>query len=194
MRSLMPMAATDRNGCMQQDGACRRRPAAWRFALWLGLAVLLCAADQFTKMVMLHYLRPGEVVPVTGFFNLVLVGNYGSAFSFLGNAGGWQIYLFSILALVAVVVIVWLLWRHNHRLFLSLALALVAAGAVGNLWDRVTLAFVIDFLDFHLGGLHWPAFNLADVWICTGAAGIVIDEFRKGRKPKENASADQSAG
>lgn len=156
-----------------------RGPSSGRFLLWVVLALVLFAVDQATKLWVTDVFAMGAVLPVTGFFNLVLVGNTGSAFSFLGDAGGWQITFFSVLAVAVTLGILWGLWKFNHKTLLSLSLALVAAGAVGNLIDRVTLGYVIDFLDFHAYGYHWPAFNAADIWICMGAAGIVLDEFLK---------------
>ncbi len=149
---------------------------------WIGLAVALALADRATKEIVLGAFRAGEAREVTGFFNLVLTFNRGAAFSLLSDAPGWQRELFVAIAVVATVVIVWLLARQgNDRLF-SLALALILGGALGNLWDRITLGHVIDFLDFHAAGHHWPAFNLADSAITVGAALLIWDGFRsKGR-------------
>ena len=159
-----------------------RGPSSGRFLLWLILGAVLFAADRYTKSLATDAFAMGAIYPVTDFFNLVLVGNTGSAFSFLGQAGGWQIWLFSSLAVAVTLGIVYALWKINHRTLLSLALTLVAAGAVGNLIDRVTLGYVIDFLDFHALGYHWPAFNVADIWICAGAVGIVLDELVRAKK------------
>ncbi|MGN1209307.1 MAG: signal peptidase II [Duodenibacillus sp.] len=156
-----------------------RARSAGRFALWLTFAVAVLALDALTKALIVRLVPWGESLAVTPFFNIVHVGNTGSAFSMLAGAGGWQIGLFAALALIVSCIIVVLLWRYNHRTLLSLALSLVLAGAVGNMIDRVTLGFVVDFLDFHAFGLHWPAFNVADIAICCGAAGVVWDEWRR---------------
>ncbi|MDO4937485.1 MAG: signal peptidase II [Sutterellaceae bacterium] len=164
------------------DKKVPRGASSGRFLFWVLVCIVLFAADRYTKALAVDAFAMGAVYPVTSFFNLVLVGNTGSAFSCLGEAGGWQIYFFSILAVVVTVGILIALWKLNHRTLLSLALTLVAAGAVGNMIDRVTLGYVIDFLDFHAMGYHWPAFNVADIWICAGAVGIVLDEFVKAKK------------
>ena len=149
---------------------------------WIGLAVALALADRATKEMVLGAFRAGEAREVTGFFNLVLTFNRGAAFSLLSDAPGWQRELFVAIAVVATVVIVWLLARQGNDKLFSLALALILGGALGNLWDRIALGHVIDFLDFHAAGHHWPAFNLADSAITVGAALLIWDGFRsKGR-------------
>ena len=149
---------------------------------WIGLAVALALADRATKEMVLGAFRAGEAREVTGFFNLVLTFNRGAAFSLLADAPGWQRELFVAIAVVATVVIVWLLARQGNDKLFSLALALILGGALGNLWDRIALGHVIDFLDFHAAGHHWPAFNLADSAITVGAALLIWDGFRsKGR-------------
>ena len=160
-----------------QSCAAPRGSTPGRFVLWMALAALLLALDQGTKALVQSLLAWGETVYVAPFFNWVHIGNTGSAFSFLGDAGGWQIWLFAGLAGAVSAGLVWGLWRFNGRTLLSLAFALVLSGAVGNLIDRIALGYVVDFLDFHALGLHWPAFNVADICICTGAALIVFEEF-----------------
>jgi len=129
---------------------------------WLVLSALLVAADQITKYVAVQQLVLNQVVAVTPFFNLVLVYNAGAAFSFLSDAAGWQRGFFIGIALIASAWIVYLLRRYPHQRLFALALSLVLAGAVGNVVDRVLHGAVIDFLDFHAYGYHWPAFNVAD--------------------------------
>lgn len=157
--------------------ATPRGSSPGRFVLWVGVAAVLLLLDQASKALVQSLLHWGEIVYVTPFFNWVHVGNTGSAFSFLGEAGGWQIWLFAGLACAVSAGIIWGLWRFNGRTVLSLALALVLSGAIGNLIDRVSLGYVVDFLDFHAFGWHWPAFNVADICICVGAALIVFEEF-----------------
>ncbi|MBI3044845.1 MAG: lipoprotein signal peptidase [Betaproteobacteria bacterium] len=147
-------------------------------AKWLALAAAIVAADQLAKYAAVQYLAANQAVAVTPFLNLVLVYNAGAAFSFLSDAAGWQRGLFIALALVASAWIVYLLRRYpNERLF-SAALALVLAGAVGNVIDRILVGAVIDFLDVHAWGYHWPAFNVADSAITCGAALLIWDALR----------------
>jgi signal peptidase II len=132
-------------------------------------------ADQAGKSAIGAQLRLGEVREVTGFFNLVLAYNRGAAFSFLSDAGGWQRGLFIAIAAAATALIVVLLARHaGERLFCA-GLALILGGALGNLWDRVALGHVVDFLDFHAFGWHFWAFNLADSAITVGAGLLILD-------------------
>ncbi len=142
---------------------------------WLALALALVVADQLTKAWVLAALTPYEPVAVTPFFNLVLVHNTGAAFSLLADAGGWQRWFFVVLTLtIAAIVAVWL-WRSARaQRATPLALALVLGGAIGNLIDRLRFGHVIDFLDFHAAGWHWPAFNLADSAISCGAVLLVV--------------------
>ena len=145
---------------------------------WLALSALIVVADQITKYVAVQQLAMHQVVAVTPFFNLVLVYNAGAAFSFLSDAAGWQRGFFIGIALIASAWIVYLLRRHSHQHLFALALSLVLAGAVGNAIDRVLHGAVIDFLDFHAYGYHWPAFNVADSAITCGAALLIWDAFR----------------
>ena len=150
---------------------------------WVSFSLVLALADQGTKQYIGTLLAPGEILGITGFFNLVLVFNRGAAFSFLSNASGWQRELFAGIALVASAVIVALLWRASQERLFSAGLALILGGALGNLFDRIVLGHVVDFLDFHALGYHWPAFNLADSAISVGAALLIIDGFRTRAPP-----------
>ncbi|WP_295480863.1 signal peptidase II [uncultured Sutterella sp.] len=154
------------------------RPGGARFALWAFLGFLVLSLDQATKFWFERALDPGDVIAVFPGFNFVLAHNYGAAFSFLAEMGGWQRWVLSAFAFAVTAVVLRLLWKHNARTLFSLSLTLIAAGAVGNLCDRVSAGYVIDFLDFYWRNWHWPAFNVADVAICLGAAGIVVDEIR----------------
>jgi signal peptidase II len=149
---------------------------------WLALSALLVAADQITKYFAVQQLALNQVVAVTSFFNLVLVYNAGAAFSFLSDAAGWQRGFFIGIALIASAWIVYLLRRYPHQRRFALALSLVLAGAVGNVVDRMLHGAVIDFLDFHAYGYHWPAFNVADSAISCGAALLIWDALRPRRK------------
>jgi signal peptidase II len=149
---------------------------------WLALAAFLVAADQLAKLAAVHYLAVNKAIVVTPFFNLVLVYNSGAAFSFLSDAAGWQRALFIAIALMASVWVLVLLRKYSHHRLFALALTLVLAGAVGNVIDRIWIGAVIDFLDFHALGYHWPAFNVADSAITCGAALLIWDALGPGRK------------
>ena len=152
---------------------------------WLGLAALVIVLDQLSKAAINSHFVFGESVAVTSFFNLVLAHNTGAAFSFLSDAGGAQRWLFSAIAIVASVWIVWLLRKHQEQKLFSFALAFILGGAMGNLIDRIAYGYVVDFLDFHWSGYHFAAFNLADSAITCGAALLIWDSFRN----KEHGTA-----
>ena len=149
---------------------------------WFALAIAIVIADQATKWLASDVLCCRPAIAVTAFFNLVLAHNTGAAFSFLAGAPGWQRWFFAAIAAVASVVISVLLIRHAgqaaQRRFCA-ALALILGGAVGNLIDRVLYGYVVDFLDFHVAGWHWPAFNVADSAISIGAALLILDSLRQ---------------
>jgi signal peptidase II len=160
------------------------RPSPWprTVAPWLLVAVVVIALDQTTKVAIQRVFQFGDSLPLTDFFNLVLTFNKGAAFSFLSAASGWQGTLFTAIGLAASVFIVWLLARHGTNKLFSAALALILGGALGNVIDRLAYGHVIDFLDFHWGGWHWPAFNVADSAIVCGATLLVLDELLRMRK------------
>jgi signal peptidase II len=145
---------------------------------WLALSAAIVVLDQLTKYAISVSLGPRAVVEVTSFLNLVLAHNRGAAFSFLAGASGWQREFFIALALIASVWIVWLLRRYPRQTLFCTALALVLGGAIGNVIDRIVLGAVVDFLDFHAFGYHWPAFNVADSAITCGAALLIWDGLR----------------
>ncbi|HYD79689.1 MAG TPA: signal peptidase II [Paucimonas sp.] len=146
---------------------------------WLGIAAIVMLLDQVTKITVAKLFTYGESLPVTSFFNLVLAYNKGAAFSFLATESGWQRYLFTGLGIAAAIFIVYLLKRHAGQKLFCWALALILGGAVGNVIDRIAYGHVIDFLDFHVGGWHWPAFNVADTGISIGVALLLLDELRR---------------
>lgn len=145
---------------------------------WLAIAGALVVLDQWSKYAVTQWLGDGRAVEVTSYFNLVLVHNSGAAFSFLAGAGGWQRAFFISVALIASVWIVVLLHRHARETLFCLALSLILGGALGNVIDRIWLGAVVDFLDFHAAGWHWPAFNVADSAITCGAVLVVWDSLR----------------
>lgn len=144
--------------------------------VWLWLSLLVVVLDQVSKQLatgFLDYARPVELLPV---FDLTLLHNTGAAFSFLASAGGWQRWLFALLAAgVSVVLVVWLQRLKAHETWLAIALALVLGGALGNLYDRVVLGYVVDFISVHYQRHYFPAFNLADSGITIGAIMLIID-------------------
>jgi signal peptidase II len=161
-----------------------RRSWWQKLAPWLGLAAAIVAVDQLTKLTIERIFDYGDVHPVTGFFNLVLTYNKGAAFSFLAGASGWQREFLTGIGIVASLVIVYLLARHGTQKLFSLALALILGGAIGNVIDRLAHGHVIDFLDFHWRGWHWPAFNVADSAIVCGAGLLILDELLRVRRSK----------
>ncbi len=151
---------------------------------WLGLSAIIIALDLYTKHLVLQSFEYGEHLYITSFFDLVRYHNEGAAFSFLAGAGGWQRIFFSAIAIVASVVIVYLLRKHRTEKLFCFALALVLSGALGNLYDRLTLGYVVDFLFFHYQTWYWPAFNVADSAICVGVVLLLIDSFKKPQEHK----------
>ena len=160
------------------EGGAQRRERAGLMR-WLGLAALVIILDQVSKLWISSHFIYGESLPVTGFFNLVLAHNNGAAFSFLSDAGGWQRWLFSGIAVIAAVWITWLLRKHSQEKLFCFALALILGGALGNLIDRVAYGYVIDFLDFYWNTYHFPAFNVADSAISCGAVLMLWDGVTK---------------
>ena len=157
--------------------------------LWLGIALVVLLADQFTKLLIVGSFQLGDSQTVTSFFNLVRVHNSGAAFSMLSNASGWQRWFFTGIGVVATFFILWLLRSHPTQKLFCFALALVLGGAVGNVIDRIAYGHVVDFLDFHWDWLspvfyqgHFPAFNIADSAISVGAVCLILDELIRVRK------------
>lgn len=151
---------------------------------WLALALALVLADQFTKVLIMGHYQLGDVTEVLPFFNVVRVHNSGAAFSFLSDASGWQRWLFTGIGVFATVLILWLLRAHAGQRLFSFALSCVLGGAVGNVIDRLLHGHVIDFLDFHWAGWHFPAFNVADSAITIGAACLLLDELLRVRRAR----------
>jgi signal peptidase II len=147
-------------------------------ALWLLLSLLAIGLDQWTKSIATAHLTYGEPVPVMPMLNWTLLHNYGAAFSMLSDAGGWQRWLFTGLAvLVSGIFTVWLLRLPKNTTVLALGIALVLGGAVGNLIDRISLGYVVDFIHVYYQDSHFPAFNIADSAITLGTILLIIDTF-----------------
>jgi signal peptidase II len=158
----------------------------------LGLAAALVLADQATKALALRHLDPIEPIIVTPFFNLVLVWNRGVSFGLLTGTGQDSPWLLVLLATGIATLLVFWLWRER-RTMAQLALWLVLAGALGNVIDRVRFGAVVDFLDFHLAGHHWPAFNVADSAIVIGAGLLLVDSLLAGRRSTNQGAGERDA-
>ena len=148
---------------------------------WYALAGLVIVLDQLSKWVVLSHIQFGETIYVAPFWNWVLTFNPGAAFSFLADQPGWQRWFFTILALGVSAWMAVEIRRHPEQRLLSLALALVMGGALGNVVDRVRFGAVVDFIQWHAAGFYWPAFNVADSAICVGVAILLWDNFRQSR-------------
>ena len=145
---------------------------------WLALAMLVVVLDQATKMAADHLLVYGEPLAVLPSFNLTLLYNRGAAFSFLGEASGWQRWFFvAVSVLAAIFLTAWLSRLHAGQVRLALALSLVLGGAVGNLVDRLWLGHVVDFIQVYYRDFYWPAFNIADSAITVGAGLLIWDSL-----------------
>ena len=153
------------------------RLLSWSYGRWLLLAILVIVLDQYSKWLVLQHFELYQTLRLTSWFNLTLAYNTGAAFSFLNDAGGWQRWLFVVLAvIISGVLLVWLRRAQQLRLQ-ALALALVIGGAIGNVIDRVRLGYVIDFIDWHYRDWHWPVFNIADSAISVGVVLLIVDSL-----------------
>ncbi len=146
---------------------------------WFGISAIIVALDLYTKHLIQKSFVYGEHFKITDFFDLVRYHNEGAAFSFLADAGGWQKLFFSGISTIAIIVMTYLIVKHKDQKLFCLGLALVLGGAMGNLYDRLTLGYVVDFLFFHYNTLYWPAFNVADSAICVGVALLILDSFKQ---------------
>ena len=141
---------------------------------------LVLLSDQFTKVLIIKNILDDQFIRVNSYFYLVHFKNQGAAFSFLSDAGGWQRYFLSIVASIVSIVIIFMIKKHKDEFYTALGLSLILGGALGNLYDRLFLGYVTDFLYFHFQDYYWPAFNISDTAIIIGA-GIIIytDLFNK---------------
>lgn len=160
------------------------RASRWRFALWLVLAAVVIVLDQFSKALVVSSFAYGEGLVITGFFNLVHVLNHGAAFSFLAGESGWQRWFFVVLATAISLWLSVMIWRHRGERLQPFAFVFILGGALGNVIDRVRIGAVIDFLDFHAAGYHFPAFNLADSAITLGVILLLAQQLFE-RPPHE---------
>lgn len=152
---------------------------------WLWLAAIMLVLDQVTKYWTIQSLDLYESYQIFSFFSFTHARNYGAAFSFLGDAGGWQRYLFTAIAIIVSSYLVYLLKKNSSaERWINCAYALILSGALGNVVDRVMFGYVVDFLDFDLGFYRWPTFNIADIAIFIGAAMMIFESlFAKQAKP-----------
>jgi signal peptidase II len=155
------------------------------FGPGLAIAAVVVLLDQITKFWAEHALTLYATLEVTTFFNLSLKYNPGAAFSFLADAGDWGRWLLTgIATVISVLLVVWLAVLPRRAWWSVTALALVLGGAIGNLIDRLRLGMVVDFLDFHWAGYHWPAFNVADMAITVGAITLIVATFVEGDRSR----------
>jgi signal peptidase II len=154
---------------------------------WFVISAIVVALDLYTKYLIQQSFAYGDHLVITSFFDLVRYHNEGAAFSFLADAGGWQKLFFSAISVVAIAVISYLLYKHRNEKLFCLGLALILGGAIGNLYDRLTLGYVVDFLFFHYQRFYWPAFNVADSAICVGVGLLLLDSFKKPAHSKRSA-------
>ena len=146
---------------------------------WLFISAIIVVADQLSKAWITARYQLFDSEAITSFFNLVFVMNSGAAFSFLAGAGGWQKWFFVVLAVSVCTWLIFMLRQSTTERLMSSALALILGGAIGNLIDRLRFDAVVDFLDFHYAGHHFPAFNVADSAISVGVALLLLHEFRR---------------
>jgi signal peptidase II len=148
-------------------------------ALAVVLTILL---DQLSKWwILTIVMNPPKRIPLIEFFSLVLVYNRGVSFGIFNDAPDWARWaLIVFAALIAAALLIWM--RYAESRLLALALGFVAGGAIGNVIDRVYYGAVVDFLDFHVGAWHWPAFNVADSAITIGVALLIVDSLKSGSK------------
>jgi len=146
--------------------------------IWIWLSAFVIFLDQLTKHVALKHLGVSHPYHLIPSFNFTLEFNSGAAFSFLSFASGWQRPLFTLIAIVvSLILLIYLFRMPKEKQWQAVALAFILGGALGNLWDRISLGYVVDFLDFYIKNWHWPVFNVADMAICIGVTMLVIEFF-----------------
>ena len=157
--------------------------------IWAWLSAIVVALDQFVKWYVVDRFGLYEILPVGPFLDLTRLHNEGAAFGILAGAGGWQRWFFLVLAgAIAVAIVVWLRsMPARGQEWLAIGLALILGGAVGNAWDRFIDGYVVDYLHFHWGDAYFPAFNVADIGITTGAIMLIIDALLDSRRRKAAA-------
>ena len=167
-----------------------RNKHAMSSSIRLGLIVALASIlfDQASKWwILVEVMDPPKVIPVTSLLNFVLTWNRGVSFGLFNNEGNFGAWFFSILAIIIVgILLIWL--RKAETKVQSISLGFIIGGAIGNVIDRANHLAVLDFIDFHLGSSHWPAFNAADSFITLGAAVLIVDSLFSRQKNDDNVS------
>ena len=158
---------------------------------WLWVSALIILADQVTKQLVVNHVAWAQRIPLTDWLNLTYLRNTGAAFSILSDMPQWAFALLG--CAVAVGIIIWLRRHPTGERLVAVSLALILGGAIGNVIDRVTRGFVVDFVDFHIGTWHYPAFNVADVAITLGAACLILDRILAGKRERAAAKAGEGA-
>lgn len=149
------------------------------------LAGFVALSDQVTKAIIIKNILDNQFIKVNSYLYLVHFKNEGAAFSFLSDAGGWQRYFLSIVAVIASVFIIFMIKKHRDELYTALGLSLILGGAIGNLYNRISLGHVTDFLYFHFNDYYWPAFNVADTAISIGVVIIIYKTIIKKNDPNK---------
>ncbi|MCH8550501.1 MAG: signal peptidase II [Natronospirillum sp.] len=165
-----------------------------RQARWLLITLAVLVLDQWTKHLVAAHIVFGErITVIPGFFDLIYTVNPGAAFSLLADAGGWQRWFFTVVAVVvSLVLLIWLLRLPRNARWMPVTLTLILGGAIGNVVDRILYGHVADFLLFYWQGYHFPAFNVADIAISIGAVMLLVDAFWLA--PRQQHQEQQSKG
>ena len=155
-----------------------------------GLALFVVVLDFATKYIAQQTMALGTAAPITSFFNYVHYRNSGAAFGMLADSGGWQRWFFATIAAVVAIALIWWLTKEASA-WMRLAFAFMLGGAISNGAERTALGYVTDFLDFHWAGMHWPAFNVADMAICAAAALLISHELMLLKSGKSSPAKPQ---
>jgi signal peptidase II len=155
-----------------------RKPLFSTGLRWLWLTIVVLIVDLGSKQWIVNHFMLGETQPLFPFLNLHYARNYGAAFSFLADKGGWQRWFFAGIAIAIALALLVMMFRSSaQKKIANSAYALIIGGALGNLFDRMWHGFVVDFVDFYIGNWHFATFNIADTAICVGAALVVLEGF-----------------
>ena len=159
-----------------------------RLLFWFGASLFLMVLDQWVKHLVVANMSYQEVIEVMPFFNLYYVHNYGAAFSFLSDQSGWQRYFLTIVtSIISLGIVFWMTRIKSSQKLLCFGLAFMLGGALGNLYDRILLGYVVDYIDWYYGNYHWPAFNIADAAISLGAVALILDSFINTEEPSDDS-------
>ena len=160
-------------------------------ALYFLLSMVLVIVDQLTKLWIVNDLQLFQDINILPIFDITHVRNYGAAFSFLSDAGGWQRWFFTSISLIVSILLgYWMCKTPPSKKYLLVAYSLILGGAVGNLLDRMMLGYVVDFLHFYYDEWHFPAFNVADIAISIGAGFLILDSWLEYRNDLNSRNAE----